>query len=250
MRAHRVQQIGRCLALGLAFALTLPATASAATAPTPIAAAVTVDQSSEPVIMVHGWRSSGAAFEAMKQASDAAGRPAFAIDLPGQNNVTNALAIAELVAKVRAETGASKVNLVGHSMGGLSTRYYIKSLGGTETVRNYISIGSPQQGFLPGCLLVQDDLGAQMCPFNTFMKDLNAGDDTPGDVSYTTLRGDDEPESITQLDGGACFGDILGVSHGDQPSSPAIFAAVRSAIDGTCPGRFVGGTPGGGDPRA
>ncbi len=243
----------RFLAVGAATTIALSVVAPATAAPADPATgqqapATAARASSEPVIMVHGWRGKGAEFAPMQQAFDAAGRPAYTIDLPGQNNVTNAHAIAELVSKVRAETGAAKVNLVAHSMGGISSRHYVKFLGGIQTVRNYVSIGSPQQGYLPGCLLVRDDLGAQMCPFNQFMKELNAGDDTPGDVGYTTLRGDDEIEAITRLDGGACHAYIPGVSHGQQPGSPEVFAAVRSAIDGSCPGRFVG-APGGGVPR-
>lgn len=192
----------------------------------------------EPVILVHGWRGSTAQMATMQRSFETAGYRTYAIDLPGQNNVTNAQAIAGLVDDVQTETGAARVNLVGYSMGGLSTRYYIKRLDGAANVRTYVSFGTPQQGYWPACLLGEDD-GGQMCPFSGFMRDLNAGDDTPGSIPYTTIRSSEDTPGIYRLDGGACFDEIPGVAHADEPNSPAFFQAALSAVQGTWPGTFV-----------
>ena len=50
------------------------------------------------------------------------------------------------VAKVRAATGAQKVDLVGHSQGSLMPNYYVKFLGGAASVRNYVSLASLWHG--------------------------------------------------------------------------------------------------------
>jgi triacylglycerol lipase len=97
----------------------------------PASAAFADAERREPVILVHGWAGSSADMSALRDAFTAAGYPAYPMDLPGQNNVVNAQTIADLVHSVRAGTGAAKVNLVGHSMGGLSMRWYLKHLGGT-----------------------------------------------------------------------------------------------------------------------
>lgn len=192
----------------------------------------------EPVILVHGWAGSSADMSALRDAFTAAGYPAYTVDLPGQNNVVNAQTIADLVHSVRAGTGAAKVNLVGHSMGGLSMRWYLKHLGGADEVRTYVSMGSPQHGYLPACLLGEQD-GGQMCPFNPFLWDLDDGDDTPGDVAYTTIRSTKDAADVTRLDGGACFHEIAGVEHVDEPRSAPFIAAALAATGGTCPGTFV-----------
>jgi len=78
-----------------------------------------------------------------------------------------------------------------------------------------------------------------MCPFSGFLRDLNAGDDTPGALPYTTIRSTKDTADVTRLDGGACFHEIAGVEHPDEPRSPDFIAAALTAVGGTCPGTFV-----------
>jgi triacylglycerol lipase len=196
------------------------------------------EPSREPVIILHGWNGTAAGMATMRDAFAAAGYPTYTIDFPGQNNITNAQRIADLVTTVKAETGAEKVNLVGHSMGGLSARYYIKRLGGATNVRTYVSMGTSHYGYLPACLLGEQN-GGQMCPANNFIRDLNVGDDTPGSVAYSTIRSTEDTADITRLDGGACFHEIAGVQHSAEPSSPPFIQAALTAVAGTCPGTFV-----------
>jgi pimeloyl-ACP methyl ester carboxylesterase len=47
---------------------------------------------------------------------------------------------------VRNLTGASEVDLVGHSMGGVVAHYYVALLGGDGSVHRLITIGSPHAG--------------------------------------------------------------------------------------------------------
>ncbi|SHE95925.1 esterase/lipase family protein [Streptoalloteichus hindustanus] len=207
-----------------------PATASPSGAPP--------RQAAEPVILVHGWHSSAQGMAVMRDRFTAAGHPAFALDLPGEDNVVNARAISRFVDDVLSRTGAARAHLVGHSMGGLSTRHFLKRMGGTDRVRTYVSFGTGQYGYLPACLLAEDQ-GGQMCPFSAFLADLNAGDDTPGDVAYTTMRSTLDTPDTYRLDGGACFHEIPDVPHAEEPDSPEFFAAALSAVRGVCPGRHV-----------
>jgi triacylglycerol lipase len=191
----------------------------------------------EPVILVHGVWGSSKNMTKMKIRFQEHGYLTFAIDLPGQNNVTNANALATYVSDVKSQTGSSKVHLVSHSMGGLSTRHYIKYGGGGENVRTYVSFGTPQYGYQPACVLAPDQ-GGQMCPSGWFLGILNFGDDTPGSVPYTTIRSSKDTPNITRLDGGACFHEIPGVEHPAEPDSPEFFKAALQAVQGTCPGTF------------
>ncbi|WP_344879863.1 lipase family alpha/beta hydrolase [Allokutzneria multivorans] len=204
---------------------------------TPASAAASTPGRS-PVVLLHGWMSSSLPYLAMGVSLRQDGYPVYMIDFPGQDNLVNAAVVADVVDRVAARHH-SRVHLVGHSMGGLSTRHYIKFLGGARRVDQYVSMGSPQYGSAEACLLPESG-GGQMCRTSRFLAELNAGDDTPGPVRYTTIRStEDVPARATWLDGGACFHDIPGVPHVLEPVSAAFIAAVRKTLGGTCPGRFV-----------
>ena len=174
--------------------------------------------------------------ESMRSYIEQQGIPSFTIQLPGNDNIVNAGAIGSSIDEIKAQTGASKVDLVGYSMGGLSTRYYIKRLSGAPEVGVYVAFGTPHYGGDIACVL-DDANGGQMCPGSAFLNDLNEGDDTPSEIGYTTIWSDQEvPESAGRLDGGACFVNVPGIAHADEPASPEIIDAVLAALQGTCPG--------------
>jgi hypothetical protein len=54
--------------------------------------------------------------------------------------------LAARVEEIRALTGADKVHVVGHSMGGVLLRWYIQVLGGGRFVDTAITIASPHEG--------------------------------------------------------------------------------------------------------
>jgi triacylglycerol lipase len=189
----------------------------------------------EPVVLVHGYLGSEGDMAAMRDALAAAGHPAYTIDLPGEENTANAEAVRALVDRVRADHGGARVSLVGHSMGGLSTRHYLKSLGGTEAVRSYVSMGTAHHGYAPACLL-PTFLGGQMCPGSDFLRRLNEGDETPGDVRYATLTSSLDESREDRLDGAWCHAEFPDVPHAEEPRSPVFIDAVTRVLAGTCPG--------------
>lgn len=200
------------------------------------AEAVTIN----PVVLVHGFTGSPSSMATLKANFEAQGRQAFSIDYNTENNVTNASQLATFINNVKTQTGAAQVDLVVHSMGGLSSRYYLKNLGGTANVSEFVSLGSPHYGVISACLL-PTSFGGQMCPFSSFLSSLNSGDDTPGTPFYTTIysTGDTTvPNSSSRLDGGACFKQVTSVSHSGLTTNSTVFSHVLAAVDGTCPGTF------------
>jgi triacylglycerol lipase len=61
-----------------------------------------------------------------------------------------ALELAHRVDALRATTGARRVHLIGHSLGGVVIRYYVQLLGGDEFVHTAVTIASPHEGTLAG----------------------------------------------------------------------------------------------------
>ena len=96
---------------------------------------------------------------------------------------------------LRARTGAAKVDIVSHSMGGLVSRTFVKSLGGASQVDSLIMLGTPNYGTALANVASFFTLGScvgitacqQMAAGSTFLAALNAGDDTIGSVRYTSI---------------------------------------------------------------
>jgi triacylglycerol lipase len=106
------------------------------------------------------------------------------------------------VAKVRRATGASKVDLVGHSEGTLMPNYYVKFLGGDQFVKRYVSIAplwhgtqaaSPATiaglvtGVDPGALVPVCVACAQFSPDSAFMRKMRRGGVAVPGVDYTNI---------------------------------------------------------------
>ncbi len=136
----------------------------------------------DPIFLIHGYRGSASNLSELKTWLQAQGRTVVALSLPGQDNKV----IAQYIKDQAAARGWKKFDLVMHSMGGLSGRYLIKSLGGTATVQGYVSLGAPQYGVYSACVL-PSFYGGQMCPWNSFLTALNSGDDTPNGPAWATI---------------------------------------------------------------
>ena len=191
----------------------------------------------DPILLVHGFRGDPSTFGEMISRFAAVGRTAVAIDLPAEDNVANANAIRDFI----AARGWTRVDIVGHSMGGLSARQFVKFVAAGVTVDSYVSLGTPQYGIYSACLL-PPSYGGQMCPTRSFIKSLNTGDDTPGATTWMTVYSTaDEyvPNSASRLDGGACHVKVSGIRHNDLDNDAGVFAHVLAGVDGGCSGTFV-----------
>ncbi len=72
----------------------------------------------------------------------------------------NAAILGDYIANVKRLTGAQRVDLVTHSMGGLIARYYIDSLMGVRDVAQLITLGTPEAG--SDCSALLEALGFAM----------------------------------------------------------------------------------------
>lgn len=74
---------------------------------------------------------------------------------------TSAAQLESFVDKVRTETGADKVDIVGHSQGGNVPMWWMKKMGGAEQVAHYVGWGQSSKGTtLDGIVNLGDMLGA------------------------------------------------------------------------------------------
>ncbi|MEU5900834.1 MULTISPECIES: alpha/beta fold hydrolase [Streptomyces] len=105
------------------------------------------------------------------------------------------------VDKVLASTGAKKVDLVGHSQGGMMPRHYLKFLGGAAEVNALIGLAPDNHGttllgltrllpYFPGIedlLTTKTPSLADQVAGSPFLTRLNEGGDTVPGVRYTVI---------------------------------------------------------------
>ncbi|MEU2483091.1 esterase/lipase family protein [Streptomyces sp. NPDC001110] len=167
-----------------------PAATTAATSTAQAGTAVQPLSTSTPVVFVHGYTGSASNWvTAMSvfQLNGWSSSKLFAYEYNSYgNNVTNAQGLASFVSTVKSRTGASKVAIVNHSMGGLVSQYYLKVLGGNTSVSHLASIAGANHGttFASACLIYTTC--QQMYPGSSFISQITSGDETPGDTRYAT----------------------------------------------------------------
>ena len=192
--------------------------------------------SHDPILFVHGYLSDGSVWDTMVARFKADGWTSSELYSwsynYSQSNAVTAGQLSQKVNEILAATGKSKVDIVTHSMGGLSSRYYLKNLGGTAKVDEWVSIGGPNHGTTTA-LLCFDISCVEMRPGSQFLNSLNAGDETPGAVRYGTFWSlCDEvinPDSSVLLSGAtnkltACLG------HLSLLISSSVYRGVRDFV--------------------
>ena len=113
--------------------------------------------------------------------------------------------LAAFVDRVLAATGASQVDIVGHSQGGMMPRYYMRFLGGASRVHTLIGLAPSNHGttldglFTLASSVPGSDAALAACPAcaeqqagSSFMTRLNAGGDTLPGVSYTVIESEND----------------------------------------------------------
>ena len=148
-----------------------------------------------PVVIVHGtFGDRKSLLDDLSAAMVAEGFCVYSLDYGnrGTDDIRDsARQLKRFVGRVLTATGAGQVSMVGHSQGGMMPRYYIKFLGGAAYVDDLVGLspsnhgttitgsGSGSGSFCTSC--------SQQAAGSRFLTRLNAGDETPGRVSYTQI---------------------------------------------------------------
>jgi triacylglycerol lipase len=144
-----------------------------------------------PILFVHGWNSTSAAWTTDIARFKADGWTDAELATwtynSAQSNAITAQEISVKVDSILAATGAVKVDIVTHSMGSLSARYYIKKLGGSSKVDAVVTLGGPDHGTNTAFFCPQTSC-IEMRPGSSFLTALNRNDETPGTPRYATWR--------------------------------------------------------------
>jgi triacylglycerol lipase len=133
-----------------------------------------MDATGTPILLVHGLMDNRSVFTVFRAALrrrgfgvvHAVNYSAFTSDVRS--------AAAQLhghVERLRAKTGADRIHIIGHSLGGLIARYYVQRLGGDSAVDTVVTLGTPHGGTMAAYLL-PTPLLRQLTPGSELLTEL------------------------------------------------------------------------------
>ena len=141
-----------------------------------------------PVLLVHGINDTGAIFHKMVPYLTQLGWSVYDLDLIPSNGDLGLDQLAGQIAEYVTATFEPEqpLDLVGFSMGGIVSRYYVQRLGGNNRVQRFITLASPHHGTLTA-FFRNGPGGTQMRLGSAFLQDLNQDAVMLGQLNFTSI---------------------------------------------------------------
>ncbi|NET42933.1 triacylglycerol lipase [Okeania sp. SIO2B3] len=141
-----------------------------------------------PVLLIHGIFDTIRIFDRMSRYLKNLGWDVYSLNLVPNYGILGLDKLAQQVDDYISKTFPPNqpLDLIGFSMGGIVSRYYVQRLGGIERVERFITISSPHNGTLTAYAL---NLAApkQMRPKSDFMEDLNQDIALLEQINFTSI---------------------------------------------------------------
>lgn len=197
----------------------------------------------DPVLLVHGFHSSNRGWYALEDALRAVGyrdSEIAAVDYSdGASNVDIAHEIAREADALRARTGAARIDVVSHSMGAISSRYWVERLGGSARVDAWVSLAGVNAGtvWAYGCYVLTQC--REMVPTSPVIEGLNDGFRASGPTRYGAWWSPcDEaivPHTNAELRGARNV-ETRCLDHTEMRTDPGVLDQVVHFLRGSPPG--------------
>lgn len=191
-----------------------------------------------PILLIHGFLGTRGAMLLTERRLKERGYPIFSVEL-GWLNVADisrsAMRIAEKVERIRAKHNLDRIDILGHSMGGLIGLMYVKHFGGADHVRKMVTVGAPFHGarLARAALIGIPVMGLwaqslwQIVPDSRFLAELTAPPLPPGvEIACIIAKNDSivSPRSCA-LEGARNI--MIATNHAGLVVSPRVFARVE-----------------------
>ncbi|MFF8094284.1 esterase/lipase family protein [Streptomyces sp. NPDC016675] len=211
---------------------------------------------SPPVVLLHGFIDNRSVFLLLRRSLTQHGR--HQIESLNYSPLTcDIRTAAELLGRhieeICQRTGSERVDVVGHSLGGLIARYYVQRLGGDHRVRTLVTLGTPHTGTRVIPLANAHPIVRQMRPGSAVLEELTLP--APGCRTRFVSFWSDLDRVMDPLET-ACLDHpdltvqnvrVSGIGHLALPVHPAVATGIRRALDAVAaepdlrPGSQVGG---------
>jgi pimeloyl-ACP methyl ester carboxylesterase len=133
-----------------------------------------IEAAGTPILLVHGIVSNRSVFTLLRRGLTRRGfAHVFAMNYAtvATDVRTAALRLAEEVEQIVEETGFERIHIIGHSLGGLISRYYVTRLAGDARVHTLVTLGTPHSGSY-AAYIAPSRLMRQMRPGSGLMDEL------------------------------------------------------------------------------
>ena len=193
---------------------------------------------SPPVLIIHGFLGTRGSMYMLERRLVDDGFVVVSFNL-GTLNVRDirrsAFLIHRKIERILAQTPSQRIDIIGHSMGGLIGLYYVKKLGGHARVRKLIMMGTPIRGTWTALMGVMT-LGLwstsswQLLPRSRFLDELAQGPMPPGVDVHTIAAARDwvVPLPTTRLTGASATTVPLG--HSSLVVSEEVYRRVVNTL--------------------
>jgi triacylglycerol lipase len=193
---------------------------------------------SPPVLIIHGFLGTRGSMYLLERRLVTDGFVCVSFNL-GTLNVRDirrsAFLIHRKIERILAQTPSQKIDIIGHSMGGLIGLYYVKKLGGHARVRKLIMMGTPVRGTwaaLAGVMTLGlwSTSSWQLLPRSRFLDELAQGP-IPSGVDVSTIAAARDwvvPLSTTRLRGANAMTVPLG--HSSLVVSEEVYRRVVNTL--------------------
>ncbi|MDV9174615.1 alpha/beta fold hydrolase [Streptomyces sp. W16] len=209
-------------------------------APSPEDAAPLPTEAKPPVVLLHGFIDNRSVFVLLRRALAEHGRrPVESLNYsPLTCDIrTAAELLGRHIEEICERTGSERVDIVGHSLGGLIARYYVQRLGGDLRVRTLVTLGTPHSGTAVVPLANAHPIVRQMRPGSAVIEEL--GLPAPGCRTHFVSFWSDldhlmEPLETARIDHPDLIAQnvqVSGIGHLALPVHPAIASGIRQALD-------------------
>jgi triacylglycerol lipase len=185
-----------------------------------------------PLLLIHGYGCSRAAWWWLRRRLERAGWTVATISLePIYTSIENYVApVSRRIDEVLATTGAHQLILVGHSMGGLVARAYLRKHG-VEKVAQLITLATPHAGSELAKFGIGEN-ARQMTPGSTWLAALASKEPRADTLNiYSPHDNYVLPQSHLDFAGAQCR-TIDGLGHLSMLYSPRIAMALLDALEG------------------
>jgi pimeloyl-ACP methyl ester carboxylesterase len=163
-----------------------------------------------PVLLIHGFLGTRGSLHLLEHRLTEMGHLvlSYRLGLVHAHDICESAAlIARKIESIAAQSSLDRMDIVGHSMGGLVGLHYLKRMGGKRRVRRLVMLGTPAAGTWSALLGVAmapfHRAGLQLLPDSAFLRELEQGPLPPG-VEVVSVAGQRDrlaPPDTTRLQG-------------------------------------------------